>query len=64
MSIASELAGQTFTVTIYESVVGKIQIENLILKDGSVYTTIWVVFPDGFADEVNTVKQAEEALEL
>jgi leucyl aminopeptidase (aminopeptidase T) len=64
MSVASDLNGQTFTTTIYESVIGKIVIENEILIDGSVFTTIWVQFPDGFSDEVFTVQEACEKLEL
>jgi hypothetical protein len=64
MSVESDLNGQTFTTTIYESVIGKIVIENEILIDGSVFTTLWVVFPDGFSDEVFTVQEACEKLEL
>jgi hypothetical protein len=64
MSVASDLNGQTFTATIYESVIGKIVIENEIGIDGSVFTTLWVQFPDGFSDEVFSVQQAVEALEL
>ena len=64
MSHAADLMGQTFKTTVYESVVGKIEIENEILIDGSVSTTLWVIYPDGFADEVFTIEEACEKLEL
>lgn len=64
MSVESDLIGQTFKTTIYESVIGKIEIENEILIDGSVSTTIWVIYPDGFGDEVFTVGEACDKLEL
>lgn len=59
-----DLTGQTFTTTIYESVVGKIIVENEILQDGSISTTMWVVYPDGFGEEVSSVQEAEQKLEL
>lgn len=64
MRDAAELMGQTFKTTVYASVVGKIEIENEILIDGSVSTTLWVIYPDGFADEVFTVQDAYAKLEL
>jgi hypothetical protein len=64
MSVESDLIGQTFKTTIYESVIGKIEIENEILIDGSVSTTIWVTYPDGVGDEVSTVGEACDKLEL
>jgi hypothetical protein len=60
----NNLIGQTFKTTIYESVVGKVEIENEILSDGSVSTTMWVVYPDGFGDEVFTLQEACEKLEI
>lgn len=64
MSVESDLIGQTFKTTIYESVIGKIEIENELLIDGSISTTIWVIYPDGFGDEVFTVDEARDKLEL
>lgn len=64
MSHAADLTGHTFKTAIYESVVGKIEIENEILIDGSVSTTLWVIYPDGFADEVFTFQEGYEKLEL
>lgn len=64
MSVAAELIGQTFTTTIYESVVGKIQIENVVLTGGGIFATIWVEFPDGSGDEVFSVQEAVKKLEL
>lgn len=64
MSTASELHGHTFKTVIYDSVVGQIVIENEILEDGSVSTTLWAVFPDGFGDEVFSVEEACEKLEV
>ncbi len=58
------LFGQTLKTTLYESVVGKIEIENEILIDGSVSTTLWVIYPDGMGDEVTTIDEAMEKLEL
>jgi hypothetical protein len=59
-----ELIGQTFKTTIYESVIGKVIIENEILLDGSVSATMWVVYPDGFGDEVFSIGDAYKMLEL
>jgi hypothetical protein len=64
MSIASDLIGQTFKITLYESVVGKIEIEADILIDGSISTTMWVIYPDGFGDEIFTLGEGLEKLEL
>jgi hypothetical protein len=64
MSIAETLIGQTFKTTIYDSVVGKIEIEADILIDGSVSTTLWVVYPDGLHDEIFTLGEGLEKLEL
>ncbi len=59
-----DLTGLIFNTTIYESVVGKIEIENEILTDGSISTTLWVVFPDGVGDEIATVQEGLDKLEL
>jgi len=59
-----DLTGLTFKTTIYESVIGKIEIENEILTDGSILTTLWVVFPDGVGDEIATVQEGFDMLEL
>jgi len=64
MSVTTTLSGHTFTNTLYDSAIGKIIIENEILLDGSVSTTLWVQYPDGFSDEVFSVQEAEEKLEL
>jgi len=64
MSIASNLFGQTFKTTIYETVVGKIDIETEILIDGSISSTMWVIFPDGLGDEVFSVQEACDMLEI
>ena len=64
MSIESDLIGQTFTTVIYDSVVGSIKIENEILVDGTVSTSMFVTFPDGVSQEVFSVGEAVEALEL
>jgi hypothetical protein len=64
VSIASDLIGQTFKITLYESVVGKIEIETDILIDGSISTTMWVIYPDGFGDEIFTLGEGLEKLEL
>lgn len=59
-----DLIGQTFKTTICESIIGKVVAENEILSDGSISTTLWVVYPDGFGDEVFTLQEACEKLEL
>jgi hypothetical protein len=64
MSIASDLIGQSFKTVLYESVVGKIEAEIEILIDGSISTTLWVVYPDGVGEEIFTVGEGEEKLEL
>lgn len=64
MSLAAELIGQTFKTTIYKSVVGSIVMETEILTDGTISSSLWVVFPDGVGQEVFTVEEAEEKLEL
>jgi hypothetical protein len=64
MDLKTDLLGQTFKNTIYDSVIGKIEIETEILIDGSITSTMWVVYPDGFADEVFTIQEAESKLEL
>jgi len=64
MIVTTALSGHTFTNTLYDSAIGKIVIENEILLDGSVSTTLWVQYPDGFSDEVFSVQEAEEKLEL
>lgn len=64
MSVESDLIGQYFKTMIYESAIGKIEIENEILADGSFSTTMWVIYPDGFGEEVFTIGEACEKLEL
>jgi len=64
MSIAETLIGQTFKTTIYDSVVGSIEVESEILLDGSISTTLWVVYPDGLHDEIFTIDEGLEKLEL
>ncbi len=64
MSVELDLIGQTFKTTIYDSAIGKILIENEILIDGSVSTTMLVFYPDGFGEEIFTVGEACEKLEL
>lgn len=56
--------GHKYTTTVYDSVVGEITIENEILEDGSVATTLWVIYPDGFSDEIMTIQEGFEKLEL
>jgi hypothetical protein len=64
MSIASDLIGQTFKTTLYGSVVGKIETETEVLIDGSISTTMWVIYPDGFGEEIQTVLEGLQKLEL
>ena len=52
-----DLTGQTFATAIYESVVGRIFVENEVMMDGTIRTSLWVQFPDGFADEIGTVQE-------
>jgi hypothetical protein len=59
-----DLTGLTFKTTIYESVVGQIIIENYILSDGTIDTSTWVRYPDGVSEEVFSVLEAVEKLEL
>lgn len=58
------LTGQTFTTIVYESVVGKILIENEILREGTLRTSLWVQYPDGFYEEIGNVHEGFEKLEL
>ena len=60
----NNLIGQAFRITLYESVIGKVVVENEILLDGSISTTLWVIYPDGVGDEIFTVDEACEKLEL
>jgi hypothetical protein len=64
MSIAETLIGQSFKTTLYASVVGSIEIKNEILLDGSISTTLWVIYPDGVGDEIFTLGEGLEKLEL
>jgi hypothetical protein len=64
MSIKFDLTGHSFKTTIYKSVVGKIEVETEILADSSISTTLWVVYPDGLADEIFTIGEGLEKLEL
>ena len=63
MSIHADLIGETYRRRIYESTVGRIEFEIEILIDGSFSTTMWVVYSDGFSEEVFTIQEAEEKLE-
>ena len=58
-----DLIGQTFKTTICESVIGKVEVESEILQDGSIATTLWVIYPDGMGEEVLTLQEASEKLE-
>lgn len=60
----NNLIGKTFKTTIYESVIGKIEIENEILLNGIISTILWVIYPDGVGEEVFSIAQACEKLEL
>ena len=64
MSIAETMIGQTFKTALYESVVGKIEVEIEGLIDGSISTTLWVVYPDGYGEEIFTIGEGLEKLEL
>lgn len=64
MSIAATLIGTTYTTLLYESVVGKINIENEVLSDGYIATKLWVVYPDGLCEEIFTIDEGLEKLEL
>jgi hypothetical protein len=59
-----ELYGQTFTIVIYSSVVGKIEIANAIYSDGSISTILWVIYPNGIGEKVSTLQEAYAKLEL
>jgi hypothetical protein len=63
-SVSSNGIRQSFKKTIYESVVGSIKAEIEILIDGSISTTLWVVYPDGLQDEIFTIGEGLEKLEL
>lgn len=63
MSLTTDLDGQTFATTIYDSVIGKIIVETSFCY-GIPTTTLWVQFPDGFSDEVQNLQEACEKLEL
>lgn len=60
----TDLIGQTFKTPIYESVVGGIVAESEILSNGTIYTEMFVVFPDGVHESIQTVQQGFEKLEL
>ena len=64
MEMQMDLTGQTFATAIYESVVGRIFVENEVMMDGTIRTSLWVQFPDGFADEIGTVQEGFSKLEL
>jgi hypothetical protein len=59
-----DLIGQTFKTVLYESVVGKVEVEYEILQDGSASTILWVIYPDGVGEEVFSIAEASEKLEL
>ena len=64
MSVSETLIEAIFKKTLYESVVGKIEVEIEILIDGSMSTTMWVIYPDGCGEEIFTVGEGLENLEL
>jgi hypothetical protein len=64
MSIAETLIGYAFKKTLYESVVGKIEAEIEILADGSLSTSMFVTYPDGVSEEIFTIGEGLEKLEL
>jgi hypothetical protein len=64
MSVAASLLGTSYRTTIYDSVVGKIQLETEILVDGGFSITVWVIYPDGVGEEVHSVEEATEKLEI
>jgi hypothetical protein len=64
MNTATKLISQVFTTVIYESVVGSIVIENEILCDGSLSTSMFVKYPDGVSEEIFTVNEGCEKLEV
>lgn len=59
-----ELVGRVFKTTIYESVVGSIIIENEILGDGSIYSIMYVVYPDDLREQIFRVDDGFRLLEL
>lgn len=59
-----ELVGRVFKTTIYESVVGNIIIENEILGDGSIYSIMYVVYPDDLREQIFRVDDGFRLLEL
>lgn len=59
-----ELVGRVFKTTIYESVVGNIVIENEILGDGSIYSIMYVVYPDDLREQIFRVDDGFRLLEL
>jgi hypothetical protein len=59
-----DLTGHSFRTAIFKSVVGNIEVENEVCKDGTIRTSLWVVFPDGFGDEIATVQEGFDKLEL
>jgi hypothetical protein len=64
MSIEFDLTGHSFKTTIYKSVVGSIEVETEILADGSISTALWVVYPDGVGEEIFTLGEGLEKLEI
>jgi hypothetical protein len=56
------LTGHSFRTAIFKSVVGNIEVEKEVCKDVTIRTSIWVVFPDGFGDEISTVQEGLDKL--
>ena len=56
----------THTVTVYESVIGKIEIRSDVngIGEFDIYTSVWVVYPDGMGEECVCLQEALEKLEL
>ena len=59
-----DLTGKTAKATLYESVVGSIVVETEVLCDGSITTSMFVMYPDGVSEEIFNVKEGFELLEL
>jgi len=64
MSIAENLVGALFKTTLYESVVGNIEVQTKVQSDGSISTALWVVYPDGVGEEIFTINEGLEKLEI
>lgn len=61
----SDLCG-TYTKTIYDTVVGRIELRIDVngLTEFDVYTSVWVIYPDGMGEECVDLQTALEKLGL